>query len=83
MTTKKATKIYNIDQLPSVMTLEEAALLLGYSADYLRKRALVGDFPGIQLFDNEHGGGWRVMKEDLQKWLEERRAKYSKPQGTH
>lgn len=76
MTAKKTAKIYNIDQLPSVMTLKEAGLVLGYTDAHLRQMSLEGQFPGFQLFENEKRCSWRVMKQDLLDWLDERRSAY-------
>jgi len=72
---KNATKIYDIDKLPTVLTLEEAGLLLGYTGEHLRRMSINHDFPGFQLFEGYKRGSWRVMKEDLIEWLEYKRQK--------
>ncbi|MCM1508395.1 MAG: helix-turn-helix domain-containing protein [Ruminococcus flavefaciens] len=75
MAAKKVQKIYRFDELPDILTLEEAGLLINYNADYLRKRAAVGAFPAFQLFDDGERGEWRIYKEDLQEWLNAKRQK--------
>ena len=60
-----------LEKLPDVMTLEEAGLYIGYTGEYLRKQSKAKKFPGFQLFEGK--GCWRVKKEDLSRWLAERR----------
>ena len=73
---QKPNKIYRFDELPDVLTLLEAGMLLSYDADYLRKQAIAGKFPAFQLFKDEKNqkGSWRIMKQDLQDWLNRKRA---------
>lgn len=78
---KKTTNIPKIDELPDIFDLTLAGLLLGYTADYLRKQSIDGHFPGYQLFPDGKKGAWRVNKEDLLKWLEEKRAATYKGKG--
>lgn len=71
---KKTTNIPKIDELPDILDLTLAGLLLGYNADYLRQQSAKGNFPGYQLFTDGKKGAWRVNKKDLLAWLEDKRA---------
>ena len=71
MSNKKNVKDLCLENMPDVMTLEEAGLYIGYTGDYLRKQSKAKKFPGFQLFEGK--GCWRVKKEDLSRWLAERR----------
>lgn len=70
---QKAKQIYSYDELPVIMDITLAALLLGYDEEYLTKMARQKKFPAFQPFDK--GGGWRIHKEDLLSWLQEKREK--------
>ena len=74
--THKPNKNYHFEDLPDVLTLEEAGMFLNYDPDYLRKQAVAEKFPAFQLFKDERStkGAWRVFKEDLQNWLNQKRA---------
>lgn len=78
MATKKATKIYCFDQLPDILTLREAATLLGYCEDYLRKKAIKGEFPAFRLFEEDQRGRWLIHKVDLLEWLNAKRPNLNK-----
>ena len=63
----KANLRYKMDYLswgevPALLNLEEAALLLGLSVDSVRRYCVNGDLPAIQI-----GKQWRVDKEKLMK----------------
>ncbi len=75
MASKKSSKIYRFDDLPDILTLEEAGLIVNYNADYLRKKAIAKQFPAFQLFENDKRGEWRMYKDDLKEWLEAKRQK--------
>ena len=66
-------KIVRIDELPEILTLTEAGMVLGYSEDYLRKQAKAGRFPAMQLFEGNERGSWRVFKADMLGWLDSKR----------
>ena len=70
----KATKIPRLNELPDIFDLVLAGQLLGYNEDYLRKQSIAGNFPGYQIFPIK-GAAWRVNKEDLVEWLENKRSK--------
>ena len=71
---KKAKEIPRIDELPDIFDLLLAGQLLGYNTEYLRQQSIKGNFPGYQLFGDGKKGTWRVNKEDLLQWLEDKRA---------
>ena len=48
------------NEVPALMTLEEAALLLGLSIESVRRYCVIGDIPAIQI-----GKQWRVDKQKL------------------
>ena len=63
-----------IEELPDVLTLVEAGLVLNYSEDYLRKQAIKGNFPAFQCFNDGTGkGSWRIFRDDLVRWLTAKR----------
>lgn len=68
----KAAKIPKLNELPDIFDLVLAGQLLGYNEDYLRKQSAAGKFPGYQLFP-EKGAAWRVNKDDVLEWLENKR----------
>ena len=49
-------------EVPALLTLEEAGLLLGLSIESVRRYCLTGDIPAVQI-----GKQWRVDKEKLMK----------------
>ena len=69
----KPKKIPKLDELPDIFDLVLAGRLLGYNEDYLRKQSIAGKFPGYQLFP-EKGAAWRVNKDDVLEWLENKRS---------
>ena len=75
MSNKKDVKDLRLENMPDVLTLEEAGMYIGYSSDYLRKKSKAKKFPGYQLFDEK--GSWRVDKADLKRWLAEKRGNMS------
>ena len=63
----KRNKYYKKDYLswnevPALLNLEEASILLGLSVDSVRRYCVIGEIPAIQL-----GRQWRVDKEGLMK----------------
>ena len=71
---KKTKEIPKINELPDIFDLVLAGLLLGYNADYLRQQSIKGNFPAYQLFTDGKKGAWRVNKEDLLSWLDDKRS---------
>lgn len=61
----KCTRPRNIEQLPAILTLPEAAVLLGICARTLQNHAREGTFPASFICDS-----WRVTKEDLMNWYD-------------
>ena len=49
-------------EVPALMTIEEAALLLGLSIESVRRYCIIGDIPATQI-----GKQWRIDKEKLMK----------------
>lgn len=66
-------KIPRMDELPDILTMAEAGMVLGYNEDYLRKMAHAGQFPAFQLFEGNQKGSWRIFKEDMLEWLNKKR----------
>lgn len=67
--------LYRFEDLPDILTLFEAAQLLGYKTDdMLRKRAASGDFPAFALFSDEKKTSWRISKQVLKDWIDEKQA---------
>lgn len=50
------------NEVPALMTIEEAGLLLGLSIESVRRYCVLGDIPAIQI-----GKQWRIDKERLMK----------------
>ena len=50
------------NDVPAIITLEEASNLLGLSIDSVRRYCVIGDLPAIQI-----GKQWRIDKEKLMK----------------
>ena len=48
--------------VPALIDLEQASLLLGLSVDSVRRYCVIGDIPAIQI-----GKQWRIDKEKLMK----------------
>lgn len=76
----KVKKIPKLNELPDIFDLVLAGQLLGYNEDYLRKQSIAGNFPGYQIFPTK-GAAWRVNKEDLMEWLENKRSKSKYQEG--
>ena len=58
-----AKKFYSTwNEVPALMTIEEAGLLLRLSIESVRRYFVIGDIPAIQI-----GRQWRVDKERLMK----------------
>ena len=60
MYTKKNYLSWN--EVPALMTIEEAGLLLGLSIESVRRYCVLGDIPAVQI-----GKQWRIDKERLMK----------------
>lgn len=66
---------YRFEDLPDILTLFEAAQLLGYKTDdMLRKRAASGEFPAFALFKDGNKTSWRISKKVLKDWIDEKQA---------
>ena len=50
------------DEVPALITIEDAALLLGLSIESVRRYCLIGDIPAVQI-----GKQWRIDKQKLMK----------------
>ena len=48
------------NDVPALLTLEEAGLLLGLSVESVRRYCVIGDIPAMQI-----GKQWRVDKQKL------------------
>ena len=48
------------NEVPALMTIEEAGLLLGLSVESVRRYCLIGDIPAVQI-----GKQWRIDKQKL------------------
>ena len=59
---KRAALYFDVNELPTVLTLEEAAIYLRVSVDCLKKKAQRGEFPAYKL---GRTSGWRVDRDDL------------------
>ncbi|MGN1418500.1 MAG: hypothetical protein ACI4W6_04160 [Acutalibacteraceae bacterium] len=71
---KKVQKIYKFDDLPDILTLEEAGMLIRSNPDTLRKKASKGQFPAYRLNPEAKRSQWRIDKNQLKKWLDEKQA---------
>ena len=65
--TKIPTKVFDIRQLPEVVTTGEAAAYLRLSKPTVAKYATEGIIPGRKF-----GEQWRFRRDDLKKLMEER-----------
>ena len=48
------------EEVPALMTIDEAAILLGLSIESVRRYCLIGDVPAVQI-----GKQWRIDKQKL------------------
>ena len=48
--------------VPALIDLEQASILLGLSVDSVRRYCVIGDIPAVQI-----GKQWRIDKEKLMK----------------
>ena len=48
------------NEVPALMTIEEAAVLMGLSVESIRRYCLLGDIPAVQI-----GKLWRIDKQKL------------------
>lgn len=71
---KRASLYFDLNQLPTVLTLEEAAIYLRVSVDCLKKKAQRGEFPAYKL---GRTSAWRVDREDLLGYQRRIREQYS------
>lgn len=65
--------VYRWEDVPVIIDLPYAAVLLGSSVDSLKRLSRNGVFPAFK-----HGVEWRVAKADLEKYIEENKAKSSR-----
>lgn len=59
---KQTTLYFDINQLPTILTLREASIYLRCSEDVLKKQAQKGNFPAYKLTDD---GRWYIERGDL------------------
>ena len=50
------------NDVPALIDLEQASILLGLSIDSVRRYCVIGDIPAVQI-----GKQWRIDKEKLMK----------------
>lgn len=55
-------KYLSWNEVPALMDLEQASVLLGLSIESVRRYCVIGDIPAIQI-----GKQWRVDKEKMMK----------------
>ena len=60
------------DQVPLVMDLQVASIILNNSLEVLKRHARMGTFPAFK--DNEK---WKVTKDDLMAYIEQNKVKPS------
>lgn len=60
------------DQVPLVMDLQVAAIILSQSIETMKKRSRAGDFPAFKC-----GSDWKVTKDDLMAYIESNKVKPS------
>ncbi len=60
--------ITNWDNVPLYMDLPCVAVLLGYSVEWIKKKAQSGELPAAKLF-----GEWRISKDDLKSYFESKK----------
>lgn len=58
------------DQVPLVMNLQVAAIILERSIDSMKKQSQSGEFPAFKC-----GGVWKVTKDDLIAYIESNKVK--------
>ncbi|WP_101698666.1 helix-turn-helix domain-containing protein [Clostridium minihomine] len=62
--------VYDWDNVPVIIDLPYASVLLGSSVDCLKRLSRNGVLPAFK-----HGGEWRVTKDDLRTYIEENKVK--------
>lgn len=73
----RITRIYtDWSEVPVVMTVQQAAVIIGLSADWIKKKAGKGEFPAYR---GEGEKTYTVEKSDLKAWLDSRKNN-SRPQ---
>ncbi len=55
-------KYLSWNEVPALIDLEQASILLGLSIESVRRYCVIGDIPAIQI-----GKQWRIDKEKLMK----------------
>ena len=55
-------KYLSWNEVPALIDLEQASVLLGLSVESVRRYCVIGDIPAIQI-----GKQWRIDKEKLMK----------------
>ena len=51
---------YSWNEVPAIIDLEQASILLGLSIESIRRYCVMGDLPAIQI-----GNQWRIDKQKL------------------
>lgn len=55
-------RILTWSDVPAIINLEQASLLLGLSVESVRRYCVIGDIPAVQI-----GKQWRIDKHNLMK----------------
>lgn len=58
----KIKSYFTWNDVPALMDLEQASVLLGLSIDSVRRYCVIGDLPAVQI-----GKQWRIDKQKLMK----------------
>ena len=70
MRTRKPVIVYkNWDDLPLIMGLSEISILTGLGPERIRQLCSAGELPAFKV-----GNKWKVEKNDLRKWFDDRKA---------
>lgn len=63
-TTRQKRRYYNWDNIPVLLSLQEASVLLQVTPECIRKYCISGKLPAIQI-----GKSWHVDRDALMHWL--------------
>lgn len=75
----KTTLYFNINQLPAILTMKEAAIYLRCSEAFLKKQAAAGNFPAYKMSSD---GRWYIEREDLLGYVQARKTKQREVRGS-